>query len=81
MTEHEEEIHGYASWLVSTLAMLQILKNNNAEGHSQQLNYVFRKSFAIAEKQYGDEFLLIFDEIFSSTYPNHASNKKPEVLH
>ena len=25
--------------------------------------------------------LLIFDEIFSSTYPNHASNKKPEVLH
>lgn len=67
MTDRELEIRGYAVWAVSTITALEILRRNNAEGHSQQLKYVLRKFFDIAVEKFGDEFQEIFHTLFEET--------------
>lgn len=67
MTDREIEIHAYAAWAVSTIAALEVLRKNNAEGHAQQLKYVLRKFFNIAIEKFGDEFQEIFHTVFEET--------------
>lgn len=81
MTDREFEIQSYAAWIVATIATLEILKRNNAEGHAQQLEYVLNKFFGIAENKFGDDFLRIFEVLFAKVHgpiPEDLGNSQVE---
>ncbi len=73
MTDRELEIRGHATWAVSTISAIEILKRNNAEGHAQQLTYSLRKFYDIAVEKFGDEFQEVFHILFEET--NGPTNK------
>jgi len=67
MTDREYEIHAHAAWAVSTIAAMEVLRRNKADGHAQQLEYVLMKFFKIAENKFGDDFLARFHKLFEET--------------
>lgn len=86
MTDREYQIHSYASWMLSTITIIEILKSQNAAGHAQQLTYVLNKFFNLTAEKFGDEFRdefhAMFEKLHGPTSPNSNDNDIGEgILH